>query len=678
MAIVNDLIVNGSARFIGTMYGSLSGNAATATALTTNAGSATQPVYFSGGKPVATTYTLGKSVPSNAVFTDTVYTHPTTSGNKHIPSGGSAGQILRWSADGTAAWGADNNTTYSANTGIKLNGTTFQHTNSVTAATAQGDANKTLTFGGTFTIPTVTYDAQGHITGKGTTTMTMPANPNTDTKVTQTAINAADYTNWRPLIWGASNNGTEGFTPSTVTDGVYTAQTLSCHPSTGTIRATKFKGSLSGNAATATISRSLGSDDTMKIYAESSNEVNFGGTSNLSAIYFGYRAKDSKPIPSKFIFGGDGTSELVAAKFTGTLNGNAATATYTTQLLGVNSNNTPYDAIEGNLIRAVWNVKGDSRWYLKAGTYNCRVNYADDAVNADTATKLAIARTISLTGSVTGSGTFDGSGNLSITTTTNHSHNYIKDIGNTYNTTFAYSKAGLNYEEYTWLAGWNGYELRAVNKSQFAQANHNHDNNYVKKTGDTMTGNLKITNTNPYIHLLDTNTNYATNFYLQEYQGLLYLGAGISNSVYINSNGKLYGAVWNDYAEYRETNREIEPGRCVIEVGDGSLTLAFGRLQPGANIVSDTFGFAIGETEINKTPLAVSGRVLAYPNEPRESYHPGDPVCSGPNGTISRMTRKEVREYPDRIVGTVSEIPNYETWGTGNVEVNGRIWIKVK
>lgn len=44
------------------------------------------------------------------------YSHPTTSGNKHIPSGGSSGQILRWSADGTAVWGADNNTTYSAAT----------------------------------------------------------------------------------------------------------------------------------------------------------------------------------------------------------------------------------------------------------------------------------------------------------------------------------------------------------------------------------------------------------------------------------------------------------------------------------------------------------------------------------------------------------------------------------
>lgn len=41
------------------------------------------------------------------------YAHPTSSGNKHIPAGGSSGQILRWSSEGTAVWGADSNTTYS-------------------------------------------------------------------------------------------------------------------------------------------------------------------------------------------------------------------------------------------------------------------------------------------------------------------------------------------------------------------------------------------------------------------------------------------------------------------------------------------------------------------------------------------------------------------------------------
>lgn len=57
-------------------------------------------------------HTVNSDVPSGAKFTDTVYSHPTSSGNKHIPSGGSAGQFLKWSADGTAVWAADNNTTY--------------------------------------------------------------------------------------------------------------------------------------------------------------------------------------------------------------------------------------------------------------------------------------------------------------------------------------------------------------------------------------------------------------------------------------------------------------------------------------------------------------------------------------------------------------------------------------
>lgn len=32
------------------------------------------------------------------------YIHPTDPGYKHIPSGGSSGQVLGWSSSGTAAW----------------------------------------------------------------------------------------------------------------------------------------------------------------------------------------------------------------------------------------------------------------------------------------------------------------------------------------------------------------------------------------------------------------------------------------------------------------------------------------------------------------------------------------------------------------------------------------------
>jgi hypothetical protein len=70
-----------------------------------------------------------------------------------------------------------------------------------------------------------------------------------------------------------------------------------------------------------------------------------------------------------------------------------------------------------------------------------------------------------------------------------HTHSSILDIGNSSTTTFAYSKDGLGYDSYTWLAGWNGYELRAINKSQFAKASHTHSQYYdsgVSRTANTV------------------------------------------------------------------------------------------------------------------------------------------------------------------------------------------------
>lgn len=64
-----------------------------------------------------------------------------------------------------------------------------------------------------------------------------------------------------------------------------------------------------------------------------------------------------------------------------------------------------------------------------------------------------------------------GSGDYAVA---GHTHNSVNDIGDGRTTTFAYSKAGMNYGDYTWLAGWNGSELRAVDKNQFATAGHTH------------------------------------------------------------------------------------------------------------------------------------------------------------------------------------------------------------
>ena len=99
---------------------------------TTAVGNSTTPVYIaSDGKATALSYTIAKSVPSNANF---------------------------------------ENTTYTAGTGLSLNGTQFKHTNSITSGTA---GQSTASSGSTLTVPYVTYDSEGHISGAGTHTHTV-------------------------------------------------------------------------------------------------------------------------------------------------------------------------------------------------------------------------------------------------------------------------------------------------------------------------------------------------------------------------------------------------------------------------------------------------------------------------------------------------------------------------
>lgn len=258
------------------------------------------------------------------------------------------------------------------------------------------------------------------------------------------------------------------------------------------------------------------------------------------------------------------------------------------------------------------------------------------------------------------------------------------------------------------------------------------DNRYVKKAGDTMTGLLNFQgalgrciahyktditkgtapSANSYsgIWFCDSTLNdghsggrlsglehctgdHYNQIYIRAYKPAaessdnvqIYVKYNADGSTEAGSTAPFWGAVWNDYAECRETKEDIEPGRCIRELGDDSLELTTERLQRGCEIVSDTFGFAIGKTEKAQTPTAASGRVLAYLYEDRELAKEkiGWPVCSGPNGTVSIMTEEEEQKYPSRIIGTISAVPDYEIWhggneGTEEIHVNGRIWIRVR
>lgn len=172
------------------------------------------------------------------------------------------------------------------------------------------------------------------------------------------------------------------------------------------------------------------------------------------------------------------------------------------------------------------------------------------------------------------------------------------------------------------------------------------------KTADTTTTNLYVTGTASANGALKYNTNVKINC----------------------ATGVLYGAAWNDIAEFRVGTYNV-PGACVVDTTNG-LRCSTGRMQKNPYIVSDTYGFAIGETEEAKVPVAIAGRALATvdPTDLR-TLKIGDAVCSGLNGMVSKMNRFEMIFQPECILGYVSEFPVGDYNG---IDTTGRVWIKIK
>ena len=95
---------------------------------TTNTGTITGIKMNGSSKGTSGVVDLGTVITSQ-------YVHPTTAGNKHIPSGGSSGQILKWSSDGTATWAAEYSYTHPTTAGNKH-------------VPSGGSSNQVLVYGG--------------------------------------------------------------------------------------------------------------------------------------------------------------------------------------------------------------------------------------------------------------------------------------------------------------------------------------------------------------------------------------------------------------------------------------------------------------------------------------------------------------------------------------------------
>lgn len=212
----------------------------------------------------------------------------------------------------------------------------------------------------------------------------------------------------------------------------------------------------------------------------------------------------------------------------------------------------------------------------------------------------------------------------------------------------------------------------------------------VAKAGDTMTGNLttpavlvpKSGDSSVWMKVFYNADNTRGLWDSASQKSIVSTNDGVTCTCDMNFIApSVEGAVFNDYAEYRALKDPIEsyePGYCMTCNRDGKLFRTSSRMQHCEGITSDTFGFSIGRTDEATVPLAVAGRVLVYTSEDPSTYYTGQAVCASKGGRVSKMTDSEIAQNPDRIVGIVSEVPTYETWGTNNVKVNGRIWITVK
>ncbi len=222
--------------FIGSLQGTAT-NATTASKLgTTTNGSSIQPIYLNNGVPVACTYTLGKSVPSNAVFTDTNTWRPIqdnlTSPSTTDSLSANQGKVLKDLIDGKAS--SNHSHSYLPLSGGTLSG----------RLTANGRIYATSIGGGWISGMTPTNATLGISTQNSNGSYHPIIACKTYNSHVWNLGTITDTVGFYGFKKGRTENGTDWSFAINVTNGAVS--------STGGITAPSFTGYLNGNAKTAT------------------------------------------------------------------------------------------------------------------------------------------------------------------------------------------------------------------------------------------------------------------------------------------------------------------------------------------------------------------------------------------------------------------------------------------
>lgn len=259
---------------------SVGGAATSANKLNTDAGSDVTPIYFSNGIPVACTYSLNSTVPSDAVFTDTTYTIESGDSNGQIKVTPSVGDPYNVSVKGLGSAAFTDSDEYA----------TAGHThNYAGSSTAGGVANSAAKLSdipaggiGSETKPVFFSGTTGRpIACTYSLNTTVPANAIfTDEKVKQSPVTTDG--SFEVLFAGSTSNTEK-------TEGVGKTTTLTFNPSTGALSATSFSGNGSGltslnasniSSGTLSVNRLPGSAVTVGTYGPAA-----GGTLSHSGTF---------------------------------------------------------------------------------------------------------------------------------------------------------------------------------------------------------------------------------------------------------------------------------------------------------------------------------------------------------------------------------------------------------
>lgn len=471
---------------------------------------------------------------------------------------------------------------------------------------------------------------------------------------------------------------------------------------------TEFKGPVKATS----LSGALGSlDNSMKIYAEGDNELNFGGnTTGNNTIYFGYRAKDSKAIPAKFVMGGSaGTAEVVAAKFTGALNGNATTATaLTSKSIGGTTKPVYFDA-NGRPVAISYTIESsvpanakftDTNTHYTTGlvTSNSATGTSNvAATNGNVYLNLKDDSTIRNSHKIVGTGattvTSDANGTITITSTNTNTWRSIK-VGSTTlsDTTTPLTIKGGGAASVSLASGTLTINAPAddvawkTSKADASALTAHTGNTTVHITAEerikwnnAAAGDIRAL-ANTWQQKQTISSAGTVDASSTAGAGALNLTAGGIWAAGGILGNKVYNAVWNDLADCIPVDDEVEleAGRCYCFNGTNyyksNKYLADGII----GIHSDTYGMHMGSKQgVKQMDVAVAGFVLAYVDQ---EYPVGTPLTCGPDGMLVKIERDDKIEYPEKIIATYWKREPSEYWGsdTQKVKVNGRKWVKIK